>query len=1096
MRGMVLFFACLALGRAEDLLSRECANNGNLATCIAVPANQWTDISFNSGSTTQITLGLLATIYTTRYDKSHWVPAINGYCDLGSWREVSSEPNRVWQCLNPLENRLQMWNFGGTWHAEDFGEGGHPMGIPNVDPKTSVAMGQYGYSGSQATDNPRFGNYIFDFYGQAGRTKQTATSLSKDNQLGSAAYDVANDLLIGIGGVANTNAQPTWALDPATNVLNTAWPVSGTFPAQIQNQSMTYDSVDGCIYMFGGGPTTSSVSTGLYKYCGSTTGGTWTRLDTTQTCNVSIRTGVAACPSARESAGWAFDRNENKFFLFGGCDQFSQASCGVTSNGSHVLEDTWMYDPASNAWTEQNPACSPAANCLTTLGATGPFSQPGDPALENLVWVPELDLFLFWVNTSLTGANRPHFWAYRYAAGGHVGLKSTDYSKPGSGYTQDPSLAEGALTGSLNRNTSATANGLSQTWAQQGSIGSDGTTLYQTWAEFTAAYTGTNSGFSHPYAQKWDSATGKVLLGNSPYSMMQDTPPAPANQAYDAAIAPVGGPGGTPWACWHQLNDSVSREQVWCASWDGANWQPSQVGPVDTGTGAAHDSYPVIADVNGTPTVAMRESDGNAPSAATSLRPTLGYVLQWNGSAWTPLNGTGLNGKALNADGTAIDSLSIASDGAAPWVAYTQYTPTLQTISGVSSIAFSQPQVLLSKWNGAAWAPQCGGDGRVSTSERAFSAAVTVMAGIPYVAFVERTDGSTRTSNSNQALKLYVRQCSGGTWSTVGSGYLNRDQTYGWASRAEITNDGTNLYVTWHEQGNDQPWVAQATPYPAWGGSFAQKPKVFVSQWNGSAWTALGGALNADPANGAATHPSIAMLNGQPVVQWGETNLGNLRQVYVKRWNGADWAGLSPTALTLANGSLPGATVGAVYSQDITSWASGGTPPYNNWAVASGSLPTGCSLNSSGVISGTVGGAPGTSTFTLRVSDSAGSPATATSGTISLTVNAPPDITTPSPLPNGTVGALYNQTLTSTDGTAPVTWDLSAGSLPQGLTLSLAGIMSGTPTQAGTFGFNIRITDAASSAHSEPFQLTIAGLGSPSVTISGSAKISGNAKLQ
>lgn len=899
--------------QGEDLLSQECANNGSLATCLQVPANQWTDISYNSGSTTQIMLGLWGTaqrIYVTRFDKSYWVPAIKMICSLGSHRDITSEPNRTWQCFDLLQNRISIWNNNPTWHTEDFAEGGHPMGITNVDPKTSTGLGQYGYTGSQASDNPRIGATFFDFIGQSGKMKMMASSLDRSNQLGSASYDVANDILVGVAGL-----QPTWAYDPATNALNVAWPISGTPPPNTtQNHSMSYDEVDGCIYVWGGEPTTSTVTNNLYKYCGNTSGGTWTALGPTSgqpyTCNTSLRTGLPnACPIARTKSGWTFDKSENKFFMFGGCDaaaNITGANCGNTgANGSHILLDTWMYDPVMNAWTEQAPGCQPAANCSTTLGATGPTSTINDAACENFVKVPEYGMFFYWVSANGVA---PHVWVYRYAPGGHVGLKQIDYSVSGQGYTQAPSYSENASTGTLNRNTTTggvtnSKDGFLQTWAQGGNLGAIGNALLQAWAEFVVNPGGSsNQVFLRPWASSWTLAGGTVPMGSTAFSIMSTN--TGLSMGFNPTIKSIG---GTPYVCWDQLATGNSREEVYCNTWNGSAWNGQiQVGPGGTGAGVINGAFPNILDVGGVPTVAMREGDSNTPFAiANSYRPVFAYVFQFISGAWTALAGTGYNNKAINPDGTYVDSLSIATDGSNTWAGLTQFTPTFPTNSVAFNIA--NHQLLLYKWNGAGWAVQCGGDGRVSAAERPFNAYVTVMAGIPYVSYNQRLDGSTRTSNANQMDKLYVRKCSGGAWSTVGPGFLNKDQVYGWASRSEMVNDGSNIYIAWHEQGNGVG--VATTPYPAPFGSQAQRPKVYVDKWNGSTWLALGGALNVDTWGGSATHPSLALLATTPTVLFGEVNSGSMRQMYIKQWDGLNWtttgvsAPVSPIGGTVTAGS-------------------------------------------------------------------------------------------------------------------------------------------------------------------------------------------------
>ena len=68
-------------------------------------------------------------------------------------------------------------------------------------------------------------------------------------------------------------------------------------------------------------------------------------------------------------------------------------------------------------------------------------------------------------------------------------------------------------------------------------------------------------------------------------------------------------------------------------------------------------------------------------------------------------------------------------------------------------------------------------------------------------------------------------------------------------------------------------------------------------------------------------------------------------------------------------------------------------------------------------------------------------------------VNHAPTITTVS-LPNGTEGTSYSQTLTAT-GTTPITWSVTSGSLPTGLSLN-GNTISGTPTTAGTSTFTVK----------------------------------------
>jgi len=151
--------------------------------------------------------------------------------------------------------------------------------------------------------------------------------------------------------------------------------------------------------------------------------------------------------------------------------------------------------------------------------------------------------------------------------------------------------------------------------------------------------------------------------------------------------------------------------------------------------------------------------------------------------------------------------------------------------------------------------------------------------------------------------------------------------------------------------------------------------------------------------------------------------------------------------------------VGQSYSQTIQ--ATGGSGSYI-FSVTSGNLPSGLSLSSDGVLSGTPTQA-GTFTFTIKVTDSSNPAKTATKEfTITVNEQTQPFTITTEGLPDGIVGTEYNATLSASGGTTPYTWSLISGSLPTGLTLSNAGVISGTPSAAGTYNFSVKVEDSSS----------------------------------
>ena len=59
----------------------------------------------------------------------------------------------------------------------------------------------------------------------------------------------------------------------------------------------------------------------------------------------------------------------------------------------------------------------------------------------------------------------------------------------------------------------------------------------------------------------------------------------------------------------------------------------------------------------------------------------------------------------------------------------------------------------------------------------------------------------------------------------------------------------------------------------------------------------------------------------------------------------------------------------------------------------------------------------------------------------------------------------YSSTLSAEGGASPYKWSLARGSvIPAGLSLSKAGVLSGTPTKAGTYSFGVKVKASGNSA--------------------------------
>lgn len=198
---------------------------------------------------------------------------------------------------------------------------------------------------------------------------------------------------------------------------------------------------------------------------------------------------------------------------------------------------------------------------------------------------------------------------------------------------------------------------------------------------------------------------------------------------------------------------------------------------------------------------------------------------------------------------------------------------------------------------------------------------------------------------------------------------------------------------------------------------------------------------------------------------------------------------------------LPPATHGKPYSQAL---ATAGGPARRTWTIVGGSLPAGLSLSPAGLLSGTPS-INGSFSFTVRVTGATSGRPIVTTHLYALRVEEtpraaaapppalrpppvvarpgrvaapPPAITTPSPLPPATQGKSVSDTLAATGGQPPYHWSIAAGNLPAGMTVSPAGVLSGTPGAAGNFSFTLALADSTPGAPlktTKPFTLSVAG---------------------
>lgn len=183
----------------------------------------------------------------------------------------------------------------------------------------------------------------------------------------------------------------------------------------------------------------------------------------------------------------------------------------------------------------------------------------------------------------------------------------------------------------------------------------------------------------------------------------------------------------------------------------------------------------------------------------------------------------------------------------------------------------------------------------------------------------------------------------------------------------------------------------------------------------------------------------------------------------------ADFSISVTSSLNITTSSLATATTGVPYAQAIAVTGGSGT-----YSFSASGLPSGFSISTStGIISGS-SGSSSTNTVTVTVVDSNG---LQDSETYTLAVAAAPVITAAS-LDVAAAGAAYSATLAVTGGVSPFTWTVNSGSLPSGLSLSSAGVISGTPDYGDNladspFAFIVQVEDSLGQTDLQSFSLTV-----------------------
>ncbi|MEW6130141.1 MAG: putative Ig domain-containing protein [Acidobacteriota bacterium] len=274
----------------------------------------------------------------------------------------------------------------------------------------------------------------------------------------------------------------------------------------------------------------------------------------------------------------------------------------------------------------------------------------------------------------------------------------------------------------------------------------------------------------------------------------------------------------------------------------------------------------------------------------------------------------------------------------------------------------------------------------------------------------------------------------------------------------------TNLQITVIGASNP-PSITSLSSYDATvGASFNQQLAATGGQ-TPYTWSIVSGSLPA----GLSLNTTTGLIAGTPSAIGGATFTAQVTDAASRTAQKQITINVRAVGLDITTASFPTATTGVSFNAPLT--ATGGAAPYS-WGIASGSVPTGITLNpTTGMLSGTPTSV-GNFLFVVQVRDSQSLTA---QKSLSITVNPPPLELTTTTLPTNTlVRANYNTQFAATGGQAPYTWAIVAGALPEGLTLNAAtGALTGAATATGTFNFTIEVRDTGSRTARKDFVINI-----------------------
>ncbi|MGL6548531.1 putative Ig domain-containing protein [Aeromonas hydrophila] len=520
------------------------------------------------------------------------------------------------------------------------------------------------------------------------------------------------------------------------------------------------------------------------------------------------------------------------------------------------------------------------------------------------------------------------------------------------------------------------------------------------------------------------------------------------------------------------------------------------VGPVSATVAANSSANPITLSLSGgaasSVAVATAASHGTATASGTSITytPTAGYSGS-DSFTYTATNASGTSSPATVTITVSAPTLAITPTTLPDGTQGTAYSQTVTATGGSTPYTYaitagSLPAGLsLNTSSGViSGTPSASGTGNFTvtatdansaTGSQAYS---LVINGLPPVAnAVSATVAANSSANSitlnitGTATSVAIASAASNGIATASGTSITYTPTAGFSGPDSFTYTATNA------SGTSSPATVSiivSTP------SITLNPGTLSNGSVGMAYsqtiTATGGSAPYTYAITAGSLPAGLSLNTSSGMISGTPSASGTGNFTVTATDANSASGFQAYSLVI-NGLVP--VAGAV-SATVAANSSANSITLNITGTATSVAVASTASNGIATASGTSitytpsAGFSGPDSFTYTATNASG---TSSPATVTITVSTPSITLNPGTLSNGSVGTAYSQTITASGGSAPYSYAITAGALPEGLSLNAtSGLISGTPSTAGTTELAITVTDANGATSLQNFSITISAM--------------------